>query len=292
VGKGYTLPAVELLHRLGASMRSGLVLFGSLFLVIVFFEALSRASLKRYVSRNFLNDLLYSLFYRGGAYTLFVYQPFFNSLRPKLAIIDLHLLSRIPYYWSLPIYFLGIDLVGYWIHRLQHTRFFWPFHSVHHSQQTLTFLTFYRFHFVEEFFANAAAIIPLLLLGAPPRVWLPISFLQWFLQAIQHSELNWRMGPLYRAIAGPVFHSIHHSPDPQYFNKNFGMAFSFWDFLFGTAVDAPERCRIYGVSGLNMPETILGQFLTPFRMLYRQNIAAPKIQQRASAPSLDKLASG
>ena len=138
---------------------------------------------------------------------------FFNSLRPKLAIIDLHLLGGIPSYWSLPIYFLVTDLVGYWIHRLQHIRFFWPFHSVHHSQQTLTFVTFYRFHFVEEFFANAAAIIPLLLLGAPPKVWLPISFLQWFLQAIQHSELNWRMGPLYRAIAGPVFHSIHHSPD-------------------------------------------------------------------------------
>jgi sterol desaturase/sphingolipid hydroxylase (fatty acid hydroxylase superfamily) len=185
----------------------------------------------------------------------------------------------------LPIYFLVTDLLGYWIHRLQHTRFFWPFHSVHHSQQTLTFVTFYRFHFVEEFFANAAAIIPLLLLGAPPKVWLPISFLQWFLQAIQHSELNWRMGPLYRAIAGPVFHSIHHSPDPKYFNKNFGMAFSFWDFLFGTAVDAPDRCRNYGVAGLNMPETILGQFLMPFRMLYRQRIAAPKTQQRASLPS-------
>lgn len=283
--KGYTLPVVELLHRLGTSMRAGLVLFAGLFLVIVFFEAISRASLKRYMSRNFLNDLLYGLFYRGGAYTLFVYEPFFNSLRPKLAIIDLHLLGGIPSYWSLPIYFLVTDLLGYWIHRLQHTRFFWPFHSVHHSQQTLTFVTFYRFHFVEEFFANAAAIIPLLLLGAPPKVWLPISFLQWFLQAIQHSELNWRMGPLYRAIAGPVFHSIHHSPDPKYFNKNFGMAFSFWDFLFGTAVDAPDRCRNYGVAGLNMPETILGQFLMPFRMLYRQRIVTPKTEQRASLPS-------
>jgi sterol desaturase/sphingolipid hydroxylase (fatty acid hydroxylase superfamily) len=57
--------------------------------------------------------------------------------------------------------------------------------------------------------ANAVGIIPLLLLGAPPRVWAPIGFAQWFLQAIQHSELNWRLGPFYRAIVGPVFHSIH-----------------------------------------------------------------------------------
>jgi hypothetical protein len=78
---------------------------------------------------------------------------------------------------------------------------------------------------------------------------------------------------------------------PKYFNKNFGMAFSFWDFLFGTAVDAPDRCRIYGVAGLNMPETILRQFLVPFRMLYRQSIANenPTTRKRVL---LDKLASG
>src|SRR5260370_7638392 len=206
---------MELLYRLGTSMRSGFLLFAGLFLVIAFFEALSRASLKRYVSRNFLNDLLYALFYRGGVYTLFVYQPFFNALRPKLAIIDLHLLNQLPVYWSLPIYFLITDLFGYWIHRLQHTRFFWPFHSVHHSQQKLTFVTFYRFHFVEEFMANASAIVPLLLLGAPPKVWLPIRFFQWFLQGIQHSELNWSIAPLYPATAEPVFHSPHHSPPPH-----------------------------------------------------------------------------
>src|SRR5260370_31990201 len=131
-------------------MRSVLRLFGGLFLVIGFLEALSRASLKRYVSRNSLNDLLYALFYQGGVYTLFVYQPFFNALRPKLAIIDLHLLNQLPVYWSVPIYFLMIDFFGYWVHRLQHTRLFWPFHSVHHSQQRLTFVTFYRFHFFDE----------------------------------------------------------------------------------------------------------------------------------------------
>jgi sterol desaturase/sphingolipid hydroxylase (fatty acid hydroxylase superfamily) len=274
-------------NKLARSFVSAVLLFTVLFVAVAVCEAVAGASLKRYLSRNFLNDLLYALFYQGGVYTLFVYQPFFNALRPKLAIIDLHLLNQLPVYWSVPIYFLMIDFFGYWVHRLQHTRLFWPFHSVHHSQQRLTFVTFYRFHFFEEFIANTAAIIPVLLLGAPTKLWLPIRFIQWFLQAIQHSELNWRMGPLYRAIAGPVFHSIHHSPDPKYFNKNFGMAFSFWDFLFGTAVDAPNRCRIYGVTGLDMPETISGQFLTPFRMLYRQSIATPNAEQHAipRAPS-------
>jgi sterol desaturase/sphingolipid hydroxylase (fatty acid hydroxylase superfamily) len=67
-----------------------------------------------------------------------------------------------------------------------------------------------------------------------------------------------------------VFHSIHHSTEPKFFNKNFAMAFSFWDFLFGTGVDAKERCTVYGVNGLAMPETIFGQCIMPFRMLYAQ----------------------
>src|SRR5260370_12001713 len=255
-------------------MRHAIVLFAMLFVVIVICEALSGSRLKRYASRNFLNDMLYGLFYQGGIYTLFIYEPFFNSLRPKLAILDLHLQARWPAYLCLPIYFVVADLFAYWLHRLQHTRFLWPFHSVHHAQQQLTFITFFRFHFVDYFTANAVGTIPLLVLGASPRVWAPIGFAQWFLQAIQHSELNWRLGPFHRVIVGPVFHSIHHSPEPKFLNKNFGMSFSFWDFLFGTSVNAEERCTVSVVTGLAMPETIFGQFIVPFRMLYVQVLRA------------------
>ena len=286
------LVRVEAWHRLLSSMRSTALLLAGLFVAVVICEAFSGARLSRYLSRNFLNDLLYCFFYRGGIYTLFVYQPVFERLRPKLAILDLHLLGRMPAYCSFPIFLLCSDLFGYWIHRLQHTRYLWPFHCVHHSQQQLTFASFYRFHFVDQFLANTAAMLPLLLLGAPPKMWIPVSLLQWFLQAIQHSELNWRMGPLFRVISGPVFHSVHHSPEPRFRNKNFGMALSMWDFLFGTAVDAQERCRVYGVDGLAMPETIHGQFAMPFRMAYMQFRGGSQSQGAGSATAeqLNKVA--
>lgn len=267
-------------------MKSAVLLFGGLFVAVVVCEAVSGAKVSRYASREFLNDLAYALFYRGGFYVLFVYNPFFDSLRPQLAVFDVHLLSKMPAYISIPVYFLATDFFGYWIHRLQHTRFFWHFHSVHHSQRNLTFLTFGRFHLVDQFMANVVIFIPLLLLGAPPKLWLWVGFVQWFLQAIQHSELNWRLGPFYYVVAGPVFHSIHHSPEPAVLNKNYSMAFSFWDFLFGTGIDARERCHVYGVTGLHMPETLAGQFATPFRMLYR-DIRTPKAaggRSTASAP--------
>ena len=280
-------PLFLLSSRLARSMAAAILLFAGLLVVIALCEAKGGASLKRYASRNVLNDLLYGLFYQGGLYALLVYTPFFDSVQAKLSLFDLHLLSRMPAYVSLPVYFLVIDFCAYWIHRLQHTRVLWPFHSVHHSQRQLSLFTQYRFHLLEQFMTSAAVIIPLMILGAHPRVWLPLQFLEYFLAALPHAELNWRLGPLYRVLNGPVFHSIHHSPEPRFFNKNFGMVFSFWDFLFGTAVDAPDRCRIYGVAGLDMPETISGQFLTPFRMLYRQSIATPNAEQHAipRAPS-------
>ena len=280
-------PLFLLSRKLARSMAAAILLFAALLVVIGLCEAKGGASLKRYTSRSVLNDLLYGLFYQGGLYALLVYTPFFDFVRGKLSLFDLHLLGRMPAYVSLPLYFLVIDFCNYWIHRLQHTRFFWPFHSIHHSQGQLSFFTEYRFHLLEQFMTSAAVLIPLMILGAHPKVWLPLQFLEYFLAALPHAELNWRLGPLYRVLNGPVFHSIHHSPEPRFFNKNFGMVFSFWDFLFGTAVDAPDRCRIYGVAGLDMPETISGQFLTPFRMLYQQSMAAPNVEQNAlpRAPS-------
>jgi sterol desaturase/sphingolipid hydroxylase (fatty acid hydroxylase superfamily) len=273
------LDSVGILHRLGGTMKHMTALLAVIVAVIALIELHSGAVMRRYLTRNFLNDVLYGLFYHGGFYTLFVYDPIFNSMRPKLALFDVHFLNTLPTYASLPLFYLITDLFGYWIHRLQHTRYFWPFHSVRHAPQQLTCLAFSRFHLVDQFIANLSVYIPLLLLGAPPKLWLPIRLLQWFLQGIQHAELDWRFGPLYGVIAGPVFHSVHHSTERQHFSKNFGMAFSFWDFLFGTAVTVQHRCQIYGVAGLDIPENILVQFATPFRLLHSEYWSQPQRKQ-------------
>ncbi len=41
--------------------------------------------------------------------------------------------------------FLG-DFIGYWRHRLEHTRWLWPTHAIHHSDEEMTWLTLNRFH--------------------------------------------------------------------------------------------------------------------------------------------------
>ena len=48
-------------------------------------------------------------------------------------------------------------------------------------------------------------------------------------------------GDLGRVIADNRFHRIHHSVEPDHFDKNFGAGTSLWDQLFGTAYFPKEN---------------------------------------------------
>src|SRR5713226_10627307 len=82
-------PLLLLPSRLARSMAAAILLFAVLLIVIGLYEAKAGASLKRYTSRDVLNDLLYGLFYQGGLYPLLVYTPFFAFVRAKLSLFDL-----------------------------------------------------------------------------------------------------------------------------------------------------------------------------------------------------------
>ena len=113
-------------------------------------------------------------------------------------------------------------------------------------------------------------------LGLPTRTWLPLYVVVTSLQALHHTELNWRFGPLYRIVVSPIFHSVHHSADPKDLNKNLGQMLSIWDYIFGTAADHAERPERYGVTGFEMPESLPKQLVIPFQLLIRRPAEAPR----------------
>src|SRR5436190_8608118 len=49
---------------------------------------------------------------------------------------------------TLPVTFVAVlfigDFVSYWRHRIEHTRWFWPAHVIHHSDNEMTWLTLSR----------------------------------------------------------------------------------------------------------------------------------------------------
>jgi sterol desaturase/sphingolipid hydroxylase (fatty acid hydroxylase superfamily) len=254
-----------------------------LVLVTVALEALSRRDVRRYAARPVVTDLLYTTFYLAGIYGFLVSGPLFGALNrlvdAHVPVVRLGLLRD----WPAPVQFVVLtvvnDALAYWVHRWLHASpVLWAFHSIHHSQQVLTPLTNFRFHFLDTLLRSLAVFLPGLLLGPSPGVWLAAGLVVLWLQLLAHSELDWHFGPLERVLVSPRFHSVHHSVDPAASGRNFGFVFSVWDFLFGTAVTGPRRAAAYGVAGLRVPESFVRQLAFPFAHVARR-LARPVVRR-------------
>ncbi|HET6942711.1 MAG TPA: sterol desaturase family protein [Sphingomicrobium sp.] len=167
------------------------------------------------------------------------------------------------------------DFVTYWSHRFQH-RFLWPIHSLHHSQTELHAANGYA-HFTERSFRYLVFGIPLSLIGfefaAAPYL---ITLLSGVLERYIHSPTTAHLGPLRYVLVDNRFHRIHHSLEPQHFDKNFGILFSFWDRIFGTAWEPrADEWPATGVAGLHPPASVLDYLLFPLKFVSRTGAAAP-----------------
>ena len=239
------------------------------FVVIYVLERAYGETPKRYLSRGFLHDLGYWFWSRSSAQMFLATAGVMYLMTPAFGFLRFDLLAGWNPVARYFVYWVVFDFTSYWVHRWKHSNsWLWAFHSVHHSQENLTFITLTRGHPFETLFGSLIAFFPLVILGAPPAAWLPLALFRTFLEALQHSAIPWRMGPLYRVIVSPVFHSFHHSTNPEHHNRNFGVNLAVWDFLFGTAVDHEPRPAEFGLKEAPMP-TLASQLFGPFRTIYR-----------------------
>lgn len=134
-------------------------------------------------------------------------------------------------------YFLTVDFLAYWMHRLNHAPWLWSTHAFHHSAKVLYWASGMR-----------GSPIHFLLLGAPSLLVLvvfspegAVASLAW-LYGVAHNSLIHSNVKIPTRLLNWVFvtgesHFVHHSKDPEYGNRNFGFLFTFWDRLFGTWTD-------------------------------------------------------
>ena len=137
-------------------------------------------------------------------------------------------------------YLLG-DFGFYWMHRMMHTRNFWPAHKWHHSPTYMYWLAGARASLTQQFLFNipSALVIPLFLSGSPRWVGLFFGVFGGVFNDWMHMNVTWRSRRLEWLIVTPRYHHIHHSVDPQHHGMNLGAQFTIWDRLFGTYFD-PE----------------------------------------------------
>ena len=197
----------------------GLIYFALVYLI----ERFTGARTHQYRTRGFLQDIAYWFYSRSGFGRLTTTTVVYSLLIPRLAFLNVKLLVGLPIVLRWTIFFLVTDLITYWVHRWTHSnRFFWAFHATHHSQVQISFLTSDRAHPVDLLTTDLVILLPILVLGGNVKEWLPFYYLIQFMIVIQHSEIPWRLGPLYYVIVSPVFHSYHHSTRVEHHDRNFG----------------------------------------------------------------------
>jgi sterol desaturase/sphingolipid hydroxylase (fatty acid hydroxylase superfamily) len=252
------------------SIVSTAVLIGGLFVIFFVLERLTGSKRTAYLSRTFAHDVLYTFFYQGGFYAVLIWSALANALESRLAFLRIDALAALPgpVHWLM--WLLTVDFCTYWWHRMLHTwEPMWAFHSVHHAQEEMSYISSFRMHPIEQLGQSLIMVVPLLIIGTPTWRWLPLFVLMILFEAAQHSSLNFTYGRAYSLVVSPRFHALHHSRDAAHYNGNYGKVLSVWDFLFGTAIRA-ERPERYGVEGLPVPRTLWDHFATPFRLLRRR----------------------
>lgn len=150
---------------------------------------------------------------------------------------------------SFLMYLVVFDLVGYGLHRAQHTwRWWWALHALHHSQQQMGKWSDSRNHLLDDLIVAAVFAFVALVLGTEPAQFMGIVLLTQLLESLQHANVRLRFGPFDRLLVSPHFHRVHHGVGVGHESRgpgslgghNLGVLFPWWDQLFGTALfDAP-----------------------------------------------------
>lgn len=179
-------------------------------------------------------------------------------------------------------YFLLDDFMRFYVHRLLHRiPALWAFHKVHHSAETLTPMTVFRTHPVEAIvfslrstFVQGVAIGGFVFfIGDKADLWMVLgamafTFVFNVLGAnLRHSSVAiyyWRW--LERIFMSPAQHQIHHSVEPQHYDKNYGVVLSIWDMAFGCHHYSEKNKDLrFGLLGETKPRhTLYGIYCTPF----------------------------
>ncbi len=175
--------------------------------------------------------------------------------------------SRMPWPAQFLLALLISDAIGYWSHRLRHTRLLWNLHAVHHSAEELTASAAARLHPLDEALDSMLMGVPVLLLGFPLELFAVLGPFFVLHTLLLHANLTWSFGPLSRVLASPRFHRRHHARDLP--PKNFGGVFAFFDVLLGT-FELPDRdVGVFGIAERDVPERLLPQLAYPFTRLLR-----------------------
>ncbi|UVS80415.1 sterol desaturase family protein [Actinokineospora sp. UTMC 2448] len=161
---------------------------------------------------------------------------------------------------------LGITLVHLASHKLPAL---WRLHAVHHSVRRSYGFNGLMKHPVHQTLETAAGVAPLVVLGLPVDVASALALCVAVQLLLQHSNVDYRVGPLLAVVALNQAHRFHHLRWAGVGDVNFGLFTLLWDHLLGTYSYDPERRFTSDDLGMaaepDYPDGYLAQLVKPFR---------------------------
>ena len=176
-----------------------------------------------------------------------------ESLANIVAFVGLSLIASISPFkipissWTVLLSVFIADFLYYWNHRLEHQiRFFWAYHSVHHSSTDFNLTVAVRLAWIEEYNLWIFYITMVLIGFQPLQVLISIAIVGLY-QVWIHTQKIGRLGILDSIFNTASNHRVHHGANELYIGKNYGGILILWDQLFGTYQAETERA-IYGLT--------------------------------------------
>ena len=179
------------------------------------------------------------------------------------------LASAWPTWAQILVLVVVFDLVQWGIHRLLHAvPWLWPFHQIHHSvtDGEMSWIVSFRFHWMEAVIYKSLQFGLMAFFGFGPTAVLFQALFGTFIGHLNHANLDLGHGAWRYVLNSPRMHLWHHAAEGP--ARNFGVIFSAWDWIFGTAYlpePPPPHLGFPGVERL--PRTFLGQALWPLSRL-------------------------
>ena len=214
-------------------------------------------------ARDLLHFVVNSTFNHLGV----LFLPLFAAVAPFPNLWP----SELPFWAQVIMAILVVDVgISAAHHASHHSNFLWRFHAVHHSVKRMYGFNGLMKHPIHQAIEAVSGFAPLLLTGVPGQVASAVAFCVAIQLLLQHSNADYRTGPLKYFFANAEVHRFHHRIGDADGNVNFGLFTTLWDHFAGTfhfqVGAAPSRSEDVGMLGAEQyPKDYLPQLVQPFR---------------------------
>ncbi|MGO9021481.1 MAG: sterol desaturase family protein [Syntrophobacteraceae bacterium] len=187
----------------------------------------------------------------------------------------------LPYWFGVAIGVIALDFSIYLQHVLHHAiPAVWRLHMVHHADLGFDMTTGLRFHPLEIIIAMVIKLMAVATLGPPALAVLIFEVALNTTSMFNHSNIHIPIAidrVLRLFVVTPDMHRVHHSVIIRETNSNYGFNLPWWDRLFGTYKDQPEK----GHDGMTIG---LSQFRDPKRLTLPWLIILPFVGDPGGVP--------